>query len=382
MKVLYYCESDSGGIVEYAIKQVEALRSLGVNVVVLCRPGFPIERVKNGDCLPLLPRQKSPRGFLVKLRERIMDSRNAADIVADTAERLEVDYVLNACYAEYFAPLWVNRWKRLRANVPIGVIAHDPVRDYVLGPGWWHRWSIREAYSFIQDVFVHDDTPVDFGGRPPPGVRIHELPHGPFDLAPVQSGRSQTRLNQGLEEKDQVFLSFGQIRDGKNLDRFIRVMPFLPAFTKLVVAGKSDTSSQRPVSYYQELARSLGVASRCVWIDRYIDDSELGDLFAAADFVLMVYSSRFRSASGVMNAAVTARKPILGSSGDGPFKSSMENYGLGVFVEPDSDAAVKRGAIELMETQSSPRWETYETENSWKANASSIINAIRTSKEP
>jgi hypothetical protein len=31
------------------------------------------------------------------------------------------------------------------------------------------NWS-RLGYSFVRDVFVHDDTPVDFGGKKPAGA--------------------------------------------------------------------------------------------------------------------------------------------------------------------------------------------------------------------
>ena len=47
-KLLYVCEADSGGIMEYAIRQSAAISREGVEVHFLCKPSFPVERLENG----------------------------------------------------------------------------------------------------------------------------------------------------------------------------------------------------------------------------------------------------------------------------------------------------------------------------------------------
>lgn len=48
--------------------------------------------------------------------------------------------VLMASYIEYLAPIWAPRLRNLsRSGIVFGAIVHDPVRDYVVGPSWWHR---------------------------------------------------------------------------------------------------------------------------------------------------------------------------------------------------------------------------------------------------
>lgn len=123
---------------------------------------------------------------------------------------------------------------------------------------------------------------------------------------------------------------------------------------------------------------------RCRWDIRRIPDEEVGDVFAACDVVLVTYSTKFRSASGVLNAAVSARKPMLASSGPGPLKTVVEKYHLGVFVEPDDLEEILRGASKLVpssatgkrEFELQPEWERYESENSWKENARIICKAF------
>jgi glycosyltransferase involved in cell wall biosynthesis len=261
-------------------------------------------------------------------------------------------------------------------GVVIGTIAHDPVRDYLVGPRWWHRWSVRQGYSFVRHVFVHDDTPVDFGGQEPRGIEIHQISHGPYEVSPPVVGRDALRTQYGFSDSDIVFLSFGHIRDGKNLDRFIRAMIKLPTEVKLLVAGAGGVSSQQPPEFYQHLANEFGVADRCRWEIGRVSEERVGDLFACADRILLTYSSSFHSASGVLNTAVIAQKPILASSGSGPLKSLVQKFGLGVLVEPDDDRALLAGAMRSLTDSGSNDWDGYLAENSWEANARGVIRAF------
>ena len=203
-KLLYVCEADSGGIMEYAIRQTAALAYAGVEVVFLCKPSFPKERLGEKIRIEILKSAKAEKlkygegmvGKIGRVVKMIADLRSEARQVAELATKLaqtsstrhplpatrysvedashqlpvtrhdlgEAEIaVLFACYKEYFAPFWVGPLRRLaKKGIVIGTIAHDPVRDFVVGPLWWHRWSVRLGYSFVRHVFVHDDTTVDF----------------------------------------------------------------------------------------------------------------------------------------------------------------------------------------------------------------------------
>ena len=504
-KLLYVCEADSGGILEYAIRQSAAIAQEGVEVHFLCKPSFPVERLADGIKVWEFEKSRESRvesrgllGKILRVLGMISDLRSEAKQVAELATKLthssstrhplpatrysveDVSQIpvtrhrpgsaevaiLFACYKEYFAPFWVEPLRGLaRRGVVIGTIAHDPVRDFVVGPLWWHRWSVRLGYSFVQHVFVHDDTPVDFGGKRPDGIEVHQIPHGPYEVSDPKIGRIEMRkrlsfsldlttedtterlggremeqpkvgpkgegvgtteskisdveagpcldklscasesdsltskladspVSEALDAgrwtldvsalADVVFLAFGQIRDGKNLDLFLQAMTRLPENVKLLVAGKGDSGSSRSAEFYQKLAEELGVAERCRWDMRRIPDEEVGDIFAVCDVVLVTYSAKFRSASGVLNAAVSARKPLLASSGSGPLKTVVEKYQLGVFVEPDDAEEILRGASKLLPSSATgkcefvlqPDWDKYEQENSWEENARWIYKAF------
>jgi glycosyltransferase involved in cell wall biosynthesis len=278
------------------------------------------------------------------------------------------DAVLFGAFSEYLAPLWAGHFrKRARAGMIFGAVVHDPVRDFVVGPRWWHRRSIAAAYSFLRDAFVHEEIKLDTVHLMP-ALRTTVIPHGPFQVPVATENRRQSREKLYIPDDVFVALAFGHIRDGKNLDLVIRALPDLPSLW-LVVAGKEQSSAQKPLGYYKNLARALGVENRCRWVHGHVPPTEIGNLFAAADLILLTYSRDFRSASGVLNTAVTCRKPCMASSGGGNLRSVVEHYGLGWFVEPDSLPALKAGLAAALHEPLQPCWEVYAAENSWARNA-------------
>jgi len=428
-KLLYVCEADSGGIMEYALRQTAAIAGIGVEVHFLCMGMFPTERLSPRIKFTKIEMSNLPLWCGGKLqtiwRLTWVQFQNSMR-VCKIFETGNFDAILFSCYKEYFAPFWVEPLRRLASKgAVIGTIAHDPVRDFVMGPLWWHRWCVRLGYSFVRHVFVHDDTPLDFGGGQPEGIQIHQIPHGPYELEAAKVGRSEMRRRLGFDSKetteipenarlsavgrlagqdgagflnpltskslpvtpalqDVVFLAFGQIRDGKNLDLFLKAMPNLPEHVKLLVVGKGDSSSSKAPQFYQKLADDLGVSHRCRWDIRRIPEQEVGDFFAAADMVILTYSANFRSASGVLSAAVSARRPVLSSSGEGPLKKAVQRYRLGVFVSPDHLDCIVQGARTLINTfgnsrtssMATPEWKLYECENSWEINANRVASAL------
>ncbi len=67
---------------------------------------------------------------------------------------------------------------------------------------------------------------------------------------------------------------------------------------------------------------------------------------------------------------------MLASSGEGPLKSVVREYSLGVFIPPDDDAAILDGARRLITGPGQPDWDRYERENSWEENARRVMEAM------
>ena len=285
-------------------------------------------------------------------------------VVADGNYR----HVFFGSYAEYLAPLWSGPLVRLaREGVVFGAVVHDPVRDFVVGPLWWHRRSIASAYSFLREAFVHEPVTLDTI-RPMPQLRTTVIPIAPFPFPAATTSREEYRRELGIPPKAPLWLSFGHIRDGKNLDLVIRALARFPE-AYLVVAGKEQSTGQKPVAFYRDLARQIGVARQCVWLNRFIAREEVGNLFTACDLVLLTYSRDFRSASGVLNAAVYFRKPCVASSGQSNLQTKVTDYQLGIWVEPDDEEALANGLRRWQTAPPVPRWDAYVADNSWQRNA-------------
>jgi len=90
------------------------------------------------------------------------------------------------------------------------------------------------------------------------------------------------RNEWGVLPGQKVFLSFGYVRDGKNIDLAIKALKQVPqAF--LVIVGSVASTKDKPFQYYRDLAAEVGVEERCRFFEGFISDEELGRYFSAAD---------------------------------------------------------------------------------------------------
>jgi len=386
-RLLFFCPFSYGGLADYAHAQATALTVAGCDVTMLCQPEF----ISGHDSssyrqVPLLAKLKEHNtsnvtGRLIrKVDNGLLIIKHISQLAAFIREH-NFQHVLFASYVEYLAPLWAYKLRRLsKAGVRFGAVVHDPVRDFVVGPIWWHRYSIWSAYSFLSEAFVHEAIELDTV-KEIPRLRTTVIPCGIFKFTEPDCSVTQMREGLDVPQDATLLLAFGHIRDGKNLDLVLKALVHFPD-VYLVIAGKEQSSGQRPVSWYQRLAEELGVQHRCRWICRFIPEQEAANLFGCCDVVLLVYSAQFRSASGVLNVAANFRKPCLVSSGNGPLKSVVETYRLGTFNAPDSEEAIIDGLSKVLSAKDrfAMDWCGYERDYSWEKNAMITINTIYSCK--
>jgi glycosyltransferase involved in cell wall biosynthesis len=372
--LLIYCPLSHGGVAEHAHYQARALHRLGVRVCVLAAKDFlqgrdvpyPVERI-----LPTAPAGKP--GLQRRIRHALWLAA-LPWLLAARIWRTRPASVLLGSYSEYLSPFWIWPHLVLRGcrGVRYGANLHDPVRDFQLGPRWWHRLSVRLAYEGLDYAIVHQTGYP--AGTVPPHVKVYEAPVGVYDIATRADPSGAPERSPRLAPDASVLLCFGHIRDNKNIDLLIRALPAFPNL-HLVVAGPEPASGQRPMEYYREVAREAGVAGRIHLDAKFIADEDIASYFAKADWIAVTYAASFHSQSGVLNIAARARKQVLASSGPSPLRMAVERYGLGVFVEPDSPEAVVRGLRTLMDNPPVPDWRGYEDYASWTRNAKVIMFA-------
>jgi glycosyltransferase involved in cell wall biosynthesis len=283
--------------------------------------------------------------------------------------------VLFGSYLEYFSPFWVRSLLKVKKKgIVFGSIVHDPIRDTKLGPTWWHQYSIRKAYQFLDMLFMHQVVN-DKNSGIPYNIPQYVVPHGPYSVKSSLIDYHEARGLLRIPSENFMLLSFGHIRDNKNLHLTIECLKDYPE-VHLVVAGQSLNETQKQPKDYKELAKSLGIENRISWFVDYIPDEEVATYFSAADGILLTYSSGFRSASGVLNLTSTFRKPCIASSGPSPLQELVQKYSLGVWVEPDDISALKTGMKTFLSSPPEPDWNGYQQDNSWERNAKITLAAF------
>ena len=373
--ILVFSPAVSGGIAEYSFYQAEALKKAGAEVICLVSSSFLAGRKTDFEKLTCLPDSVEGSPGLVKnlrMAWRIILSRY---VLAWQIIKLRPDLVLLDSYVEYLAPFWIDPHILLSRIFGICYAAnlHDPVRSYEIGPKWWHRLSVWLAYLPLDFVLVHDKLTET--SLVPSRVRVVQVPHGLFAITGASWNSETIRHEWGVKEGQKVFLSFGYVRDGKNLDLAIQALKQVSgAF--LVVAGSVASGLDRPFAFYRQLAEELGVNERCHFFEGFVPDEELGRYFVGTNFVLLIYSLSFHSQSGVLNIAARTRNPVLASAAQSPLIESVQKYNLGIAVQPDSLEAVVEGMRRLISDEITPRWEEYEAFASWDVNAREVLKAV------
>ncbi|MCX6963881.1 MAG: glycosyltransferase [Verrucomicrobia bacterium] len=376
--LLYFAPASYGGLLNYTQEQADAIAALGVDVQVVCSPNFIKREFDRYSVLPILMESRAPAGgnkILRGIRYIRILLKNMAILKAEIIKG-EYKKVLFAAYTEYFSPLWAIPFIKLaQKGVEFGAVVQEPVRDFRVGPVCWHKLSIATAYRFLKYAFVHESVTLDTGYCMSK-LKTVVIPYGPHRFPSPSKPREVLRQQLGIPAEALVLLSFGHIRDNKNLDYAVRALVEIPdAF--LLVAGKRSASSQRPESYYQDLAIKLGVADRCKWILEYVSEEDAANYFTASDLILLTYSSSFRSASGVLHVAARYEKPSIVSAGQGSLQSVVRKYGIGLWVEPDSPYAVVEGIKTWVNCPRKPDWESYRVDNSWILNAKIVLDSFK-----
>ena len=374
MKFLYHCAEREGGLAEYSRHQAMALAEVPNVEVLWHAPTAEVVPEGVGLLDPLRVSERRPgRNKLRRAVDFAVDTLSPYEELAKQIGRTQPDAVLLSSWSEYFAPLWapkLRRWQR--QGIRFGAVIHDPVRDYVRGPLWWHRYSIRQAYSFLDVAFTHDATSLDTcGGRA--SFKTVQLPHGPYPVPLGEASKTELRRQFGVPETAHVLLSFGHIRDGKNLDQIIAALPSLPS-AHLMVAGREQSAGQKPAAHYQELASRLGVADRCHWHTNYIANEEVWKFFRVSDLLLLTYSQDFRSASGVLNVNAQFGLPVLASAGAGPLLAAVKEYQLGSILPNPDATSIAKAVPEALRVKS--EWQRFAEENSWRINAERVVEAL------
>jgi glycosyltransferase involved in cell wall biosynthesis len=374
--VLVFAPSPFGGLAEHVHYQAGELARRGFDVRLLCRGDFfkaaEASRYRQQRRL----RHVDGRSWAARLAQAACMVFNY-HLLAWLIIRQRPAFVLLEANSEFHAPAWfLPHWLLSRLGVIYVANFHDPVRGPERG---WRRWthalSIRLAYASIAGGLIHGPAPAR--AYLPARLVIRQAPFGPFADLAGQPIRFDLRARLGIPRRAFVLLAYGHIADRKNLDLVIAALAQVPE-VHLVVAGQATSSSDRPAAFYVDLARRRGVGDRVHLVDGFIGEADVPAYFAAADAIALTYERRFVSQSGVLQVAALWDRPLLASGGEGPLRETVERYGLGLTIEPDSAAAIAAGLARLVATRPdlSAEFASYRASTSWAVNIDRLLEVV------
>lgn len=180
--------------------------------------------------------------------------------------------------------------------------------------------------------------------------KVHVIPHGVPVQTPVEAKKhiGSTRI-----------LTWGLISPGKGLEWGIQAIARLRDVTppvEYVIAGQTHPKvlareGERYRETLQRLISDLRLTDVVTLDNRYLDASQLADLVAETDVVLLPYDSRDQAASGVLIEAVAAGIPVVATGF--PHAVELLSRGAGLIAghqDPDSMAAAIRAIVSAEET--------------------------------
>ena len=173
-------------------------------------------------------------------------------------------------------------------------------------------------------------------------THINQVPHGVLGSGPAIA---QTTAARRENEPVNVLL-FGKLKPYKGADILIRAVAALPADKRASCRVRIVGKAEMDTAPLFALSEELGVSENIVWDLRFVDDSEMADIFAQADIMAMPY--RDIDASGVMMVALGVGRPIVASA-IGLFKELLEDGKHGYLVPQQDPQALAAALQKLIE---------------------------------
>jgi glycosyltransferase involved in cell wall biosynthesis len=283
--------------------------------------------------------------------------------------------VLTGSHTDTQAALWI--WPHMLLSHFYKVVyttnLHFSTRDHAFGPQWWNVLCARLSFNPFRIALAHKR--LSSSSQLPRHIHPVEVPLGPESTLSVHQNPKTIRANWKVPRGKKVFLSFGTIRNHKNIDLAIRALTDNPD-VHLVIIGSVSSHKDKPLKYYQMLADDLGLSKRVYISDEFVGEDRRLSYFQAADYILLTYAGSFHSQTATLTTAVNARRRVLASSGTSPMEDLVQHFGLGVYVEPDSSDAVADGMVTLLHGKlPEPDWEGYEAHATWETNVTRLLEA-------
>jgi glycosyltransferase involved in cell wall biosynthesis len=325
-------EYDAPGMHPYAINIINSLWQAGDHVLIVTRYGA------ESEVFPDIPDDSItwidyPAGKVQRAMFRYFPKRlnRAIDQVLDTRD---IGLIYSLTGELVLAP----SIRRLQARVPVLYTVHDAVyHDYKFNsPVAWLKDRLiialpqQQLFNRTLNKVTNSHEQLDYITRHYPGHQVSYVPFPTLVNPAIDKGGLQ--VEELKHVADGYILFFGTVQHYKGVHLLCEAYRTHPELQSraLVIAGKGDLHFDGHVDGHD-----------VIHINRFIDDSELRDLFTRAAVVVYPYTSATQS--GVTSiAAYFGRTMVLS---DLPFFTQTCSGAPGVEFFPSGDSKALAAAI-------------------------------------
>lgn len=200
-----------------------------------------------------------------------------------------------------------------RLQVPLIVTLHTVLKN----PSYNERAVLIEICKIAQSVVVMSQTAIDMlvAEYGVPESKIIQINHGVPD---IRFDQLQAKKEFKLSTK-QVLLTFGFIGRNKGIETVLKALPAVVAkYPQLVyiVLGKTHPnvirhSGEEYRIFLLGLVKKLGLEKHVIFLNEFIDQSELFKYLSATDIYITPYTNEAQITSGTLSYAVGAGAAVI-----------------------------------------------------------------------
>jgi glycosyltransferase involved in cell wall biosynthesis len=232
--------------------------------------------------------------------------------------------------------------------IPFAVTLHTVLRRFDDDQATVVRQLASSAAAVL--VFTSSARRLVIEQAEPPAGKLHVLPHGAPPELFAEIPADAARRAFGIPLDVPVMCTFGLLSPGKGIEVAIRALAQASAEhpdLHYVVAGRThpeivSRDGEQYRDQLQALADELGLRDRVIFVDRFLDVSELAMLLASSDLVCTPYRGEEQAVSGVLTFALAAGCPVVSTRYR--YACDVLEAGAGLVVDV-GDAATMASAV-------------------------------------
>lgn len=295
-------EFDAPGMRPYARTIINAMWRPGDSVLIVTRHGVDMQGLGNVDA-QAVTWIDYPAGKVRRAAFRYRPSQ-----VTRAIDGLTRRHGINLVYSLTGELILAGSIKRLQRHTPVLYTVHDAVSHdykYTTLARWLKdkliiEWPQRHLFRHARLMVTNSRAQADDMARRYPGRQVHYAPFPTLVSGAIAHGTAPVPELQDIDTSRGCILFFGMLHLYKGVHLLYNAYLDHPGLQDrpLVIAGKGDI-------YFERRADERNV----VFINRYIGDEEMRDLFSRAATVVYPYISATQS--GVISVASHFGKPIV-----------------------------------------------------------------------